>query len=53
MSALRKVFRHSSLYAVFQGLGLAVSFVSFPIMTRIFTVEEYGNFALVNAVLSI
>ncbi len=32
---------------------MCVSFVSFPIMTRLFTVEDYGNLALVNTTLAI
>lgn len=53
MSALRRAFTHGSLYTLFQALGMAVSLVSFPIITRILTVEEYGHLALFNATVSI
>lgn len=53
MSALRRAFTQGSLYTLFQGLGMAVSLISFPIITRILTVEEYGSLALFNATVSI
>ncbi|WP_372522414.1 oligosaccharide flippase family protein [Sulfuricaulis sp.] len=53
MSALRRAFTQGSLYTLFQGLGMAVSLISFPILTRVLSVEEYGNLALFNATVSI
>ena len=53
VTALRRAFTQGSLYTLFQGLGMAVSLISFPILTRILSVEEYGNLALFNATVSI
>lgn len=53
MTSLRRVLSHGSLYSLFQALGVAVSLVSFPILTRLLTVEEYGHLALFYATLSI
>jgi O-antigen/teichoic acid export membrane protein len=53
MSLLIKASKQSSLYMIFHGVGLGISFISFPIMTRMFSVEDYGNLALVNATLVI
>lgn len=53
MTALRRAFSQGSLYTLFQALGTAVSLISFPILTRILSVEEYGNLALFNATVSI
>lgn len=53
MSAFRRALSQGSLYTLFQGLGMAVSLISFPILTRILSVEEYGNLALFNATVSI
>ena len=53
MSALRRAFSQGSLYTLFQGIGMAVSLISFPILTRILKVEEYGSLALFNATVSI
>jgi hypothetical protein len=46
VSALRRAFTQGSLYTLFQGLGMAVSLISFPILTRILPVEEYSNLAI-------
>ncbi len=46
MTELRRAIRHSALYSGFQFLGLLLSLISFPILTRILTVEEYGHLAL-------
>lgn len=53
MSLLKKTTSQTVEYAIFQAIALVISFISFPITTRIFTVEEYGQLALVNAVLAI
>ena len=46
MTELRRAIRHSALFSGFQLLGLLLSLISFPILTRILTVEEYGHLAL-------
>lgn len=53
MSLLKKTSAHSFLYMFFQGVGLTISLISFPIITRIFSVEDYGNLVLVNTTLSL
>lgn len=53
MSLLKQTAQQSFLYVCFQVIGLILSFLSFPIMTRIFSVSEYGDLALVNAILAI
>lgn len=49
MSSTGKALRQAALYAGFQGAGMLVSFVSFPILTRWLSVSEYGSLAIVNA----
>ena len=46
VTELQRAIRHSALYGGFQLLGLLLSLISFPILTRILTVEEYGHLAL-------
>jgi len=41
------------MYTLFQAVGMVVSLISFPIVTRILTVEEYGHLALFNATVAI
>lgn len=53
MSLLIKTSKQSSLYMFFQAAGLGISIISFPIITRMFSIEDYGNLALVNATLVI
>jgi len=53
MSLLKKTSAHSFLYMFFQAVGLVVSLISFPIMTRIFSIEDYGNLVLVNTTISL
>lgn len=53
MSLLKRTTSQAFQYAGFIAINLVVSFIAFPIMTRIFTVEEYGQLALFNAVLAI
>jgi O-antigen/teichoic acid export membrane protein len=50
MTALARAARHGALYAGFQVLGLLLSLVSFPILTRILSVEEYGQLSLFTAI---
>lgn len=49
MSLTAKTVRQAALYASFQGAGILVSLVSFPILTRWLSVSEYGSLAIVNA----
>lgn len=51
MSLISRALRQSGLYVLFQGAARSLSFITFPIMTRLLTVEDYGTLALVNAVL--
>lgn len=51
MSEKRKFFRASSDYFGAQLFGLLASFVSFPIIVRIFSVEDYGVLSLCNTIL--
>lgn len=48
MQQLVRALGQSSIYAVFQGLVLLCSLISFPILTRILSVGEYGALSLVN-----
>ena len=47
--ALMRLLRHTSNYSVGTVLITVASVVSFPVFTRVFTVEEYGVLGLVNA----
>jgi O-antigen/teichoic acid export membrane protein len=49
MSLIRKALGHTLVFAAFRAVGVAISFVSFPILTRQLSVGEYGSLALVNA----
>ncbi len=51
MSSVRKLFAESSSYFIGNLFVILAGFISFPIMTRIFTPKEYGVFSL--AVVSI
>ncbi|MEO1245976.1 MAG: oligosaccharide flippase family protein [Pseudomonadota bacterium] len=46
-------FGSAAIYAGFQGLILAGSLVSFPILTRVLSVSEYGMLALANTTIII
>jgi len=48
MSDIKKLFKHSSHYFTGHVLIMLASFISFPILTRVFSVEEYGIFGLVS-----
>ena len=49
--ALRRLLRHTSNYSAGTLLVTLASMLSFPIFTRVFSVAEYGVFALVNVTL--
>jgi len=51
LSDIRRLFKHSSHYLVADVLGMLASFISLPILTRVFSVGEYGTFGLVTATL--
>lgn len=50
---LMRLLRHTSNYSAGTLLITVASVVSFPVFTRVFTVEEYGVLGLVNATLAI
>jgi O-antigen/teichoic acid export membrane protein len=52
MATLRRVLGQGLTYTLFQTIGMAVGLISFPFLTRLLTVEEYGYLALFNATLS-
>jgi O-antigen/teichoic acid export membrane protein len=45
---LKKFVGQSSIYMVGSAVGMMSSFISFPILTRIFSTSEYGIFSLVS-----
>jgi O-antigen/teichoic acid export membrane protein len=49
MSLTRKALGHTLVFASFRAIGLAISFVSFPVLTRQLSISEYGSLALINA----
>jgi O-antigen/teichoic acid export membrane protein len=53
MSHLRTYFKQSSQYLLGQGLIMLAGFASFPILTRILSVSEYGVLSLVTTTVSI
>jgi O-antigen/teichoic acid export membrane protein len=53
MSFLFLAFRQSAVYMLFQVIGSGLSLITFPLLTRVLSVEDYGNLALVNATLAI
>lgn len=46
---LSRLFQHTSNYSIGSILVMLASIISFPILTRIFTVAEYGTMALVTS----
>jgi O-antigen/teichoic acid export membrane protein len=50
---LKKLLVHTSNYSIAALLTTIASFVSFPIITRFLSVEEYGLLSLVNATLTL
>lgn len=53
MSMMKKMSQQAFVYMLFQGVGFCVSLISFPIMIRVFSVQEYGDLALINATIAI
>ncbi|NMC73322.1 MAG: oligosaccharide flippase family protein, partial [Geobacteraceae bacterium] len=53
MSDIKTLVKQSSHYFVGQAAILAAGFLSFPILTRIFSVGEYGLMSLVTTTLFI
>ena len=46
---LSRLFQHTSNYSIGSIMVMMASIISFPILTRIFTVAEYGTMALVTS----
>ncbi|MGD9663528.1 MAG: lipopolysaccharide biosynthesis protein, partial [Porticoccaceae bacterium] len=46
---LARLFQHTSNYSIGSVLVMMASIISFPILTRIFSVAEYGTMALVTS----
>jgi len=44
--------QHASKYLVFQALTMGASLITFPLITRLFSPEGYGNFALANTTIA-
>ena len=53
MSELKKMTIHSSKYFSLGVVTMGISMITFPIFTRLLSVEEYGFFALANTTISI
>ena len=51
--SLKKLFVHTSNYTVGNLLVTLAGFISFPILTRLFSVEQYGLLSLISATLLI
>lgn len=51
MTHIEKLFKHSSHYLAGQFVLLLTGLLSFPILTRVFTVSEYGTLSLISSVL--
>jgi O-antigen/teichoic acid export membrane protein len=50
---LKKFALHVSRYSIGNLLVMISAFVSFPILTRVFTVDEYGTLSLISATLAL
>jgi O-antigen/teichoic acid export membrane protein len=48
MNTLHRAIRETTLFSGVQGVVFMLSLVSFPILTRLLTIAEYGMLALVN-----
>ena len=48
MSDIRKLFKQSSQYLIAQVVIMAAGFISFPILTRILSVRDYGLLGLIS-----
>jgi O-antigen/teichoic acid export membrane protein len=53
MTHIRALFKQSSLYFVSKIIVMVAGFISFPIWTRVFSVEEYGIFSLITVTISL
>lgn len=52
-TAASELWRHSSSYLTGRVAGVALSFISFPVLTRVLSVAEYGMLNLVLTVLAV
>ena len=53
MSDIKKLLSQSSHYLVGQALLMGIGFVSFPILTRLFSVSDYGILGLITSTVAI
>lgn len=53
MGTLRRLARHTTNYSIVSILVMFAGLVSFPVLTRLLTVEEYGLLSLVGVLLSL
>ena len=53
MSEIRKLFKQSSHYVVGQALVMVAGLISFPILTRILSVSDYGLLGLISVTIFI
>ncbi len=53
MNYIKKLFQQSSYYFISNVFVMLAGFISFPILTRIFTPEEYGVMSLVTITVSL
>jgi O-antigen/teichoic acid export membrane protein len=47
MSEIQVLFKHSSHYAMSQVLSVMAGFISFPILTRVLSINDYGILSLI------
>jgi len=52
-SPLRRLLVHTSHYSIASALTMVAGLISFPLLTRIFSVAEYGVMNLITASLSV
>lgn len=53
MSDIKKLFSQSSHYLIGQALLMAAGFISFPILTRVLSVNDYGLLGLITSTVAI
>jgi len=53
MSPIKKLITQSSHYLLGHSLAMAAGFLSFPILTRIFSIDDYGTLGLISTTLFI
>ena len=51
--SIKLAIKQSSEYMLFRALKIIVSLVSFPILTRTFSVEDYGDLSLANVTIAL